>query len=130
MSTALDPAFNAWKEIQPFAEGIFSKQGQRSAQDVLAEAIRLLRLTVQLPVQADTFLSRALAGQLEIRAQLSESSTGDLRRIENSLARLTWALVFVALLICATLLLINGLQLAGTICLAGALLTLLRTLLK
>ncbi len=130
MSTALDPAFNAWKEIQPFAEGIVSKQGQRSAQDVLAEVVRLLRLTVQLPVQADTFLSRALAGQLEIRAQLSESSTGDLRRIEGSLSRLMWALVFVALLICATLLLINGLQLAGGVCLAAALVTLLRVLFK
>lgn len=130
MSTALDPEFNAWKEIQPFAEGIAGRQGQRSAQEVIAEALRLLRLTVQLPTQADAFLSRALAGQLEIRAQLSESSTGDLRRIEGSLARLTWALMFVALLICATLLLINGVSLAGAVCLAGAFLTLLRALLR
>ena len=130
MCTALDPAFNAWKEIQPFAEGVVNRQGRRSAQDVLAEAIQLLRLTVQLPTQADAFLSRALAGQLEIRAQLSESSTGDLRRIENSLSRLTWALIFLALLICATLLLVNGLQLAGAVCLAAALLTLLRALFK
>lgn len=130
MSTALDPEFNAWKEIQPFAEGIVDKQRQRSVQDILVEAVKLLRLTVQLPVQADTFLSRALAGQLEIRAQLNESSTSDLRRIEGSLSRLTWALVFLALLICATLLLINGLQLAGGVCLAAALLTLLRALFR
>ena len=130
MSTALDPTFNAWKEIQPFAEGIVSKQGQRSAQDVLNEALRLLRLGVQLPTQADAFLSRALSGQLEIRAQLSQSSTNDLRRMESSLSRLTWAFVFAALLICATLLLITGLQAAGIICLAASLLTLVRILFK
>ncbi|MCS7061150.1 MAG: AarF/UbiB family protein [Anaerolineae bacterium] len=134
MSTALDPTFNAWKEIQPFVESVINKQEQRlsfeAAQETLNEALRLLRLTVQLPVQADAFLSRALGGQLEIRAQLSESSTNDLRQIQNGLSRLTWALVFTALLICATLLLINDLDVVGAACLAAALLTLLRMVFK
>ena len=118
MSTALDPKFNAWKEIQPFAEGIVGQQGQSTLQSLLGEAARLLRLTIQLPNQADAFFSRALNGQLEIRAQLSPSSTSDLRRIENGLSRLTWAFVFAALLICATLLFINQVPVAGGVCLA------------
>jgi predicted unusual protein kinase regulating ubiquinone biosynthesis (AarF/ABC1/UbiB family) len=120
MSTALNPAFNAWKEIQPFAEGMAAREGQSAARDLLGELARLLRLTVQLPGQADAFLSRALNGQLEVRAQLSQSSTNDLRRIESGLTRLTWAFVFAALLVCATLLLLNQASLAGAVCLALA----------
>jgi predicted unusual protein kinase regulating ubiquinone biosynthesis (AarF/ABC1/UbiB family) len=120
MSTALDPAFNAWKEIQPFAEGMAAREGQSAARDVLSELVRLLRVTVQLPGQADAFLSRALNGQIEVRAQLSPSSTSDLRRIESGLARLTWAFVFAALLVCATLLFLNQAGLPGAICLALA----------
>jgi predicted unusual protein kinase regulating ubiquinone biosynthesis (AarF/ABC1/UbiB family) len=136
MSTALDPAFNAWKEMQPFAQGMAGQEGgrnaQRTAQDVVNEALRLLRLTVQLPVQLDTLISRALTGQLELRAQLSQSSTNDVRRLEGSVTKLAWAVVFAALLVCGTLLLMNAATAwagwAGGVCLALACAAFLRML--
>jgi predicted unusual protein kinase regulating ubiquinone biosynthesis (AarF/ABC1/UbiB family) len=116
MSTALDPQFNAWKEIQPFARDIAGGQGARTAQDVLNEALRLARLTIQLPTQLDAFFSQALSGQLELRAQLSQTSANDLRKVEASVSRLGIAVVFAALLVCGTLLLINGLALGAAVC--------------
>ena len=130
MSTALDPEFNAWKEIQPFARDIAGGQGARSAKDVLNEALRLARLTIQLPTQMDALFSQTLAGQLEVRAQLSQSSANDLRRLENSVSRLTWAFVFAALLICGTILAISNITAVAAICFVLSALTFLRMLMK
>jgi predicted unusual protein kinase regulating ubiquinone biosynthesis (AarF/ABC1/UbiB family) len=130
MSTALDPQFNAWKEMQPFARDIAGKQGQRTTQEVLNEALRLARLTVQLPNQLDALFSQALNGQLEVRAQLSQSSTGDLHKLEGSVSRLAWAIVFTALLICGTLLLINSVAVGATVCYALGALAFVRMLTK
>jgi predicted unusual protein kinase regulating ubiquinone biosynthesis (AarF/ABC1/UbiB family) len=111
MSTALDPQFNPWKEIQPFAQDMAQKSSKRGVQDVLDEVLKVLRQTVQLPNQADQVLSRALSGHLEIRAQLSQASTNDLRRIENSVSRLGWLIVFAIFMGCGTALLVS--QFAG-----------------
>jgi predicted unusual protein kinase regulating ubiquinone biosynthesis (AarF/ABC1/UbiB family) len=111
MMVALDPGFNPWQALLPFANDLTGGVGAspaKPAQDILAELLKVARLTVQLPNQADAFFSRALNGQMEFRAQLNSASTEDLRRIETSVTRLTWAIVFIALLICGTLLLLNA----------------------
>jgi predicted unusual protein kinase regulating ubiquinone biosynthesis (AarF/ABC1/UbiB family) len=123
MLTALDPTFNPWKAIQLFARDM-SEQRERASrpvQDVINEGIRLLRQTIQLPNQSEAFFSKALNGQLEIRAQLSTKSTEDLKRIEASVSRLTWAVVFAALLICGTILMVNASPWLGGLCLLLAL---------
>lgn len=115
MMTALDPAFNPWKAIQPFGAGLAGQATARTVEDVLSEGVRMLRQTVQLPNQSEAFFSRALNGQLEFRAQLNASSTQDLKRIETSVSRLTWMIAFAALLICGTLLAINSVAWLGVI---------------
>ncbi|MCL5273189.1 MAG: AarF/UbiB family protein [Chloroflexi bacterium] len=130
MSTALDPQFNAWKEIQPFAKDIAGGGAARTAQDVLNEVLRIARITIQLPGQIDNLLSQTLNGQLEVKAQLSQSSTQDLRRLEGSVSRLTWAFVFAALAIAGTLLLINQFAVAGAICMLLGVIALVRIMVK
>jgi predicted unusual protein kinase regulating ubiquinone biosynthesis (AarF/ABC1/UbiB family) len=129
MSTALDPAFNAWKEIQPFAKDI-AGDGKGTVQDVLNEVLRLARITIQLPGQLDTLLSQALNGQLEVKAQLSQTSTNDLRQLEGSASRLSWAFVFAALLISGTLLLINQVSTGAVICYGLAVVAMVRMLIR
>lgn len=128
MMTALDPAFNPWKAIQPFASGITEQTTIRTAQDVINEGVRWLRQTVQLPNQSEAFFSRALNGQIEFRTQLNAKSTEDLRRIETSVSRLTWAVVFAAALICGALLAINSLGALAALCFVLALVTFVRVL--
>jgi predicted unusual protein kinase regulating ubiquinone biosynthesis (AarF/ABC1/UbiB family) len=129
MMTALDPTFNPWKALQPFAQDIAGAGSVRGAAgNVLTEGVRLIRQTVQLPNQQEAFYSRALNGQLEVRSQLDPSSKNDLKRIEAGMSRLTWALVFGSLLICGTLLAINSLGLLSAACFIGAAVTLVRVL--
>lgn len=107
MMVALDPTFNPWQALLPFAAASGAGPGAaaRPAQDVLGELLRTARQAAQLPSQADAFLSRALAGQLELRTQLSESSASEIRRLERSVTRLTWAVLLAAGALCATMLL-------------------------
>ncbi len=112
MMVALDPTFNPWQALLPFATDIAGGSGgsggasaAKPAQEILNELLRTARQAAQLPGQADAFLSRALAGQLELRTQLSESSASEIRRLERSVTRLTWALLLAAGAVCATLLL-------------------------
>jgi predicted unusual protein kinase regulating ubiquinone biosynthesis (AarF/ABC1/UbiB family) len=133
MMTALDPSFNPWQALQPFANDLADATGQtttRTARDVLGEVLRIGRTTLSLPNQADAYLSRALSGQLELRAQLSASSTNDLRRIENSVSRLTWAVTFSALLLCGTVLTVNAFAIMGIVCFVLAGLAFVRLLTK
>ncbi len=130
MSTALDPKFNAWKEIQPFAKDIAGGGAAKTVQDVLQEALKIARITIQLPGQIDALLSQTLNGQLEVKAQLSQSSTQDLRKLEGSVARLSWAFVFAALVIAGTLLLINQFTVVGTVCILASALALARIAVK
>jgi len=128
MCTALDPRFNPWIALQPFAQGMAGQQagGPVTLQDGLNEVLRLGRTSIQLPNQADAFFSRALSGQLELRAQLTPNSTNELRRIETSVSRLTWAIVLIALLVCGTILLTSGFGVLGTLFMLGAIPTLIR----
>jgi predicted unusual protein kinase regulating ubiquinone biosynthesis (AarF/ABC1/UbiB family) len=127
MCTALDAKFNPWLALQPFAQDMAGSQTTvQTAQDVFAELLKLGRLGIQLPGQADAFLSRALNGQLEMRAQLSPASTNELKRIETSVSRLTWALVLMVLLGCGTLLLINSFTALGVLALVMGLAALVK----
>ncbi len=123
MLTALDPQFNPWQALQSFARSFDAPTANRAratAQDVINEGARLLRQAAQLPAQSEAFFARALSGQLEVRAQLSTSSTNDLRRIERSVERLSWAMAFAALLVCATLLFLNQAIALAAVCFALA----------
>ncbi len=141
MCTALDPTFNPWTALQPFAQGMAalpagaranapgaSLLSGQSVQDVVKEALNLGRLGIQLPAQTEAVISRALNGQLEVRANLSPASMHELRRIETSVSRLTWAMVLIALMVCGTLLLINGITVGGVIALVMAVPALIRLL--
>ncbi len=132
MLTALDPEFNPWQALQPFAQQAEQQRqlSQRTLSAVISEGARLLRQAAQLPSQSETFFARALSGQLEVRAQLSPSSTDDLRRIERSVDRLAWALVFAALTLGSAMLLINDVVWAGVVLLVVAVLAFARLLLR
>ncbi len=67
MSMNLDPEFNVWTSLQPFATGAVSASGVASPGALLADVVRILGQLARAPGQSSAFFDRALAGQLEIR---------------------------------------------------------------
>lgn len=113
MTVALDPAFNPWQALQPFATGMAAGSPVNPLKDIGGEALKFARTAISLPAQTDAFFTRALSGQLELRTQFTQSSSEDLRRIEKSVNRLGFALIGAALLGCGTALLISQFAVAG-----------------
>jgi predicted unusual protein kinase regulating ubiquinone biosynthesis (AarF/ABC1/UbiB family) len=127
MMVALDPAFNPWSALLPFANGLNAAQSapglfQRPLDQVGGELLKIARTAVALPNQADTFFTRALNGQLEMRTTLNLDATEKLNRIERSVSRLSWAIAFAALLGTGAFLLVSGFTAVAAGCgVAGAL---------
>jgi predicted unusual protein kinase regulating ubiquinone biosynthesis (AarF/ABC1/UbiB family) len=131
MATSLDPHFNPWEEIQPYAqkllaisltnghkpqtggdlftlptlESLFNGNGAQ----VLAEMGKtLLSRAITFPQQVDNVLDRADRGELTLRVTPTTTFRKHLNRIEAQGRRTTRAVIFGSLLVSSTLLYTNG----------------------
>lgn len=101
MAHSLDPGFDPWRAIEPFARQMATREGKRAGQDLVGELEKAARLAFSLPVQADHFFGRANRGELTVRTEWPSGATQSLRRIEVALNRLASAVLFAALLLAA-----------------------------
>lgn len=146
MATSLDPDFNPWQELQPYAQKMIARSMNGSgpalagesiglpilqslftgnAAQTLAEVGRLfLNRAISLPQQADNVLSKADRGELTLRVTPSPTYRKQLQRIEAQGRRTVQAVVSGSLLVSATLLYTHGDPLPAFIgyAVAGALL--------
>jgi predicted unusual protein kinase regulating ubiquinone biosynthesis (AarF/ABC1/UbiB family) len=101
MATTLDPEFDPWEAIKPFASEMAAGEVKRDWRSVLGEIEKASRLVLSLPSQADRFLSQANQGKLAVRTSWSPEATRTVRRVEKAVNRLAWAVVFAALVLSA-----------------------------
>ncbi|GAB4534981.1 MAG: AarF/UbiB family protein [Anaerolineae bacterium] len=98
MATGLDAEFDPWAATIPFAERLAAEELTRDWRGWLDEIGTLARLALTLPTRFDQFLSDAQHGNLTVQATLAPDAARALRRIERSLARLTWLVIAIGLL--------------------------------
>ena len=96
MCTGLDPEFNLWTSIAPYASRLVSDEGKSTFQTVLEEATNVLKVAVGLPGRADRVMTLMERGELNVQTPLLNLQV---RRVERSVNRIAAALVFMALLI-------------------------------
>ena len=101
MATALDPDFDPWQAIEPFARQMAAEDAKRNWRSWLGEMEKATRVILSLPAQADRFLSQANRGELSVRSDWSPGAKRTLRRVEAAIDRLAAAVVFAALLLAA-----------------------------
>jgi len=100
VTSALNPQFNMWDAVDPFARTVLRGSGG----DVIAlgqKAVRYATTLARLPQHIDELVTRIDRGQFSIRAPGVERRIG---RIESMLGRLISAIVFAALLFSGVLL--------------------------
>lgn len=101
MASSLDPDFDPWRAIEPFARQVAGEEARRDWRVVVDELQRVARLAISLPDQADRFFRQATQGELTVRAAWTPDTTRTLRRVEAAVNRLAWTVVFAALLLAA-----------------------------
>jgi predicted unusual protein kinase regulating ubiquinone biosynthesis (AarF/ABC1/UbiB family) len=99
MASSLDPDFDPWKWIAPFAEQVAEEETRKNWRELLAEVQQVARLGLSLPGQADRFFGQATRGELAVRTSWTPEASRTIRRMEVAVHRLASAVIFAALLV-------------------------------
>ena len=122
MCTGLDPGFNVWESIRPYAEELVKTELGGNWEMWWGEIEVLLRSLISLPRRLDGMLNQIERGELRVQALGVE---GHLAKIEKNLQGLTGAVLFAALFIGGMQLVLAGFSLPGFIMLGSSLIPLL-----
>ena len=103
MCTGLNPDFNLWEQIGPYAGKLVSdeKEGSSFFDTVLDEAGTLFKLLLALPGRTDRVLTLVERGELNVQMPLVNRQ---IAFVEMAVNRLTGVLVFVGLLLAGAVL--------------------------
>lgn len=96
MCTGLDPDFNLWGQLSPYARKLIEQEGTKGIGDWLEEFGSLLQTLVALPSQASRVLAQAERGNLVIQ---SPQVVREVRVLTRSVNRLTGGVIFLGLLL-------------------------------
>jgi len=128
MCTGLDPDFNLFQELAPFAQTLLAEEQGEWPQRVLDWLEGQSRLLGGLPGRLDSVLEKAERGDLLVTARADPALDRSLTRLTRAINRLVTAVIFGALLLAGAQLYLNGQLLLGAIGLGLAVLAALWTL--
>jgi len=112
MCTGLDPQFNLWAHLSPYARKIIAEETAQNSQVWLAEAEKLVRAFLALPFKLDENLTRLERGEVAVR---TPEVTQQVKQLTRATRGLTSGVIAAAFLLSAAQLLGSGYEL-----LAGA----------
>jgi predicted unusual protein kinase regulating ubiquinone biosynthesis (AarF/ABC1/UbiB family) len=128
MCTGLNPDFNLFQELAPFAQTLLAEEQGEWPQRLLDWLEGQSRLLGTLPARLDSVLEKAERGDLLVAARADPSLDRSLTRLTRAINRLVTAVIFGALLLAGAQLYLNGQPLLGAIGLALAVLAAIWTL--
>jgi predicted unusual protein kinase regulating ubiquinone biosynthesis (AarF/ABC1/UbiB family) len=120
MCTGLNPDFNLWDSLAPYATKLVAEEGISGWQTWLAEAGKIFQILIGLPGRADRVLSTIERGELTVQTPVLDRQV---MYLEGSLNRLSGGLLFMALLIAGAILNSSD-PMLGRILMGGAVLPL------
>jgi predicted unusual protein kinase regulating ubiquinone biosynthesis (AarF/ABC1/UbiB family) len=124
MCTGLDPNFNLWEQLAPYARKLVEEQASSefSLDNILTQLGNIVQVLIALPSQANRILAQVESSGLVVQ---SPQVTSEVRTLWRSVDRLTGGVVFAALLVSGVMLLNDGNTQLGQGLLGAALATLL-----
>jgi predicted unusual protein kinase regulating ubiquinone biosynthesis (AarF/ABC1/UbiB family) len=128
MCTGLNPDFNLFQELAPFAQTLLAEEQGEWPQRLLDWLEGQSRLLGTLPARLDSVLEKAERGDLLVTARADPTLDRSLTRLTRAINRLVTAVIFGALLLAGAQLYLNGQPLLGAIGLALAVLAAIWTL--
>ncbi len=130
MCTGLDPEFNLFAGLAPFARQLIAEEGGDWLDRLLDWLIEEGRALVALPARLNSALARLESGDLVVTARAAPELERSLATLGHSVDRLVASVVFAAFLIAGTLLVLNGERPLGLAAMGLGLLALVIVLLR
>ena len=101
MCTGLDPNFNLWTQLAPYAQKMIASDSASGLDVILDQLGDVLQVLIALPSQTSRVLTKMEQGELAVQ---SPQVTREVRALSRSVDRLTGGVVFAALLFGAVML--------------------------
>ena len=105
MCTGLNPNFNVWENISPYANSLIEAEGGSKWKTVLDEVLNMLQKLLSLPAKTDSVLTEMAAGKLEVNVS---SLPRMMQRVERSGRKTAAAVIFAAFLLAGVQLYLAG----------------------
>ena len=105
MCTGLDPNFNLWTQLAPYAQKMIASDSASGLDVILDQLGDVLQVLIALPSQTSRVLTKMEQGELAVQ---SPQVTREVRTLVRSVDRLTGGVVFAALLFGAVMLQNSG----------------------
>ncbi|WP_439593394.1 ABC1 kinase family protein [Microbacterium sp.] len=99
--SGLDPAFNIWDAVEPYADGLLRDERGNVVQAFAREAVTVAGIAARLPRRVDDVLTRLESGKLAVETPRLDARIRSLERIGR---RILAGVVFAGLLIGGVLL--------------------------
>jgi predicted unusual protein kinase regulating ubiquinone biosynthesis (AarF/ABC1/UbiB family) len=117
MCTGLDPEFNVWDHIAPYAKKLLVDEGKRSSDIWLEEAKQIVGALLLMPKKIDKTLARIERGEIAVK---TPEVNRQVAQIEKALRQLGWGVIFAALLLGGVQLFIAEYSIFGAVLLVGS----------
>ncbi len=121
MCTGLDPDFNLFEGLAPFARQLLAEEGRPWVEVLLHVLAVQGRALIALPARLDSVIDRIDRGTLTVTARAGPELERQVAGLTRAINRLVGAVVFLGLLVVGALLWISGETLFGALGLALAL---------
>lgn len=121
MCTGLDPEFNVWEGLTPFAQKIMAEEAAASRGDWLEELGDLARSLVAYPRRVESVIGKLERGELSMH---DPKLTRQVKGLERALSRAAGAVIFASLLLGGVQLHLGGSTTIANALFGGAILTL------
>ena len=108
MCTGLDPDFNLFSSIAPFAQTLLAEDGGGWLDILLEWLTSQGGALLTLPVKLDSALAKIESGQLTVTAQAGASLQAQMGELRRSVSRLGGAVILSASLLAAAYLYVNN----------------------
>jgi predicted unusual protein kinase regulating ubiquinone biosynthesis (AarF/ABC1/UbiB family) len=105
MCSGLDPAFNFWDSLSPYANNLLEAEGGGKLKTFLDEGLNILQKLIALPAKTDALISRMEQGKLEVRVP---ALVHELEKQSRSQRKIAGSVVFAAFLLGGVQLYIAG----------------------
>lgn len=96
MCSALDPDFNIWDSVEPYAAQLLREERGNVVQGFAQDAVTSVRIAARLPRRIDDLVDRAQEGRLSFETPRLDRRVG---AVERAVRRVVSAVVFVGLFI-------------------------------
>jgi predicted unusual protein kinase regulating ubiquinone biosynthesis (AarF/ABC1/UbiB family) len=122
MCTGLDPEFNVWNHLVPFAKKIIAKETTSQPTFWLNQIKEFLQLFITLPRNMDRMMTKMERGEIEVRVSRLSNQIDHLGIV---LQQMVGVIVFASFLLTGIQTYLAGFVIGGQILLAGSALALL-----